>query len=268
MLNTVRNWLAMGLGALALQAFAVAAAQESEPRPMALQEPAEPCPEDTRCVIVAEPYLEMHSGPGRGYPVFHVAERGEQLQVLARRTDWFYVRTRREIEGWVPREQFLATLERTGEFVDLDEPTRNDYTTRRWEAGAFMGRFEGASLIALFAGYGLSDHLSAELTVANAIGNITDSYIGTIGLNHNFAPEWRVSPYVGLGTGIINIKPRVTLVQPVDRTDQIGYVAAGARGYIGRRFLLRFEYRGNVIFTSRDENEEIHEWKLGFAFFF
>jgi len=266
-LNTVRDWLAIGLGVLALQAFGVAAAQETAAQPSP-QAPAEPCPEDTRCLVIAEPYLELHSGPGRGYPVFNVAERGEQIQVLARRTDWFYVRTRRQIEGWASREQMLATLELTGEFVDLNEPSRTDYTTHRWEAGAFMGRFEGASLIALFAGYGISDHLSAELTVANAIGNLTDSYIGTIGLNHAFAPEWRVTPYVGLGTGVIQIKPRATLVQPVDRTDQIGYVTAGARGYIGRRFLMRFEYRGNVVFTSRDENEEIHEWKLGFAFFF
>jgi hypothetical protein len=110
--------------------------------------------------------------------------------------------------------------------------------------------------------------LTAELTVSNAIGNVSDNVIGTIGLNHTFAPEWIVSPYAGIGTGVIKTSPRATLVKTNDRTDQLGYVAAGARGYLARRFLWRFEYRENVVFTSRNENEEIHEWKLGFAFFF
>ena len=28
--------------------------------------------DDPLIAIVADPYLEMHSGPGRGYPIFHV----------------------------------------------------------------------------------------------------------------------------------------------------------------------------------------------------
>ena len=27
---------------------------------------------------VIDPYVEMHSGPGRGYPVFYVIEQGER----------------------------------------------------------------------------------------------------------------------------------------------------------------------------------------------
>src|SRR5688500_18034811 len=46
-------------------------------------------------VFVSEPYLELASGPGRGYPVFHVVERDESVDVLYRRTDWFKVRTER-----------------------------------------------------------------------------------------------------------------------------------------------------------------------------
>ena len=221
-----------------------------------------------REVIVAEPYVELRSGPGVGYPVFNVAGRDEKLEIITRRTDWFYVRTERQIEGWVSRDEILATLETSGEPIELHEPTRADFTTRRWEGGAFGGRFGGASLISIFGGYGLSDHLTAELTVSNAIGNVSDNVLATIGLNHTYAPEWLVSPYVGLGTGYIKTSPRATLVKTTDRTDQLGYVTAGVRGYLARRFLWRFEYRENIVFTSRNENEEIHEWKLGFAFFF
>ena len=34
-----------------------------------------------RKVAVAEPYLEMHTGPGRGYPIFHVVDRGDQIEI-------------------------------------------------------------------------------------------------------------------------------------------------------------------------------------------
>jgi Bacterial SH3 domain len=272
-LGKVRDWLAFGLGAFVLQAFCVASAQEAEvvpaPTISSISTDAKaPCPTDTRCVIVAEVFLNIHSGPGRGYPIVHVAGRDEQIEVLKRRTDWFYVRTSRQIEGWAPRDQILATRETTGELIDIHEPSRSDYTTRRWEGGVFVGRLETASLIAIYGGYGVSDHLTAELTLTGAAGPLAATYAATLGLNHTFAPEWLVSPYVGLGTGIISISPRSTLVQADDRNDQVGYVTAGVRAYLARRFTVRFEYRGNVVFTSRNENEEIDEWKLGFAFFF
>ncbi|HCO60237.1 MAG TPA: hypothetical protein DIT58_08605 [Porticoccaceae bacterium] len=44
-------------------------------------------------VKIVEPYIEMHTGPGRGYPVFHVVPRGETLVVLRRKTDWYKVQS-------------------------------------------------------------------------------------------------------------------------------------------------------------------------------
>ncbi len=29
---------------------------------------------------ITEPYIELHTGPGRGYPVFHVIDRGEWIE--------------------------------------------------------------------------------------------------------------------------------------------------------------------------------------------
>ena len=94
--------------------------------------------------------------------------------------------------------------------------------------------------------------------------------LATLGLMHVFVPEWRLSPYFTLGTGVIYTEPKSTLVQAEDRDDQIGYVGGGLQFYLTRRFMLRFaEYRHNIIFTSRNDNEEVDEWKyVGFAFFF
>ena len=220
-----------------------------------------------RELVVADPYLELHTGPGRGYPVFYVVERGASVKVIKQRTDWYLVSVAYR-EGWVSREQMVATLELTGEPADLKQPTLANLATRRWEAGVMLGDFGGASLISLFVGYGISQHLSAELHVSDALGNISNQELATIGLVHTFAPEWRVSPYFGVGAGYIHTSPSATLVQVRDRTDQIGYAQVGVRMYLTRRFLARAEYRNNSIFTSRNNNEAADEWKAGFAFFF
>ena len=56
--------------------------------------------------------------------------------------------------------------------------------------------------------------------------------------------------------------------QPDDRTDSTAYAGLGLRGYLTNRFLLQAEYRQFVVFTSRDDNEEIDEWTVSFVYFF
>lgn len=221
-------------------------------------------------ILIADPFIELHTGPGRGYPVFHVIERGREVTIVKRRTDWFQLRTDRGVEGWAPREQMIATLEPTGEPLDLQEPARENYMSRRWQGGVSGGDFGGASLVSVFGGYAFSDNLSIELTLNHVVGEFSNGYSATLGLMHVFVPEWRISPYFTLGTGVIYTDPKSTLVQSIDRDDQIGYVGVGLQIYLTRRFMLRMpEYRNNVIFTSRNDNEEVDEWKyLGFAFFF
>jgi len=66
-------------------------------------------------VVVDGPYMEMRTGPGRGYPVFHVVDRGKEVSVIKRRTDWFMVQTERGKEGWVKRADMELTLTLDGE---------------------------------------------------------------------------------------------------------------------------------------------------------
>ena len=68
--------------------------------------------------------------------------------------------------------------------------------------------------------------------------------------------------------GIVQISPKATIVQSEDRTDPAAYSGLGLRGYLTNRFLLQAEYRKFVVLTSRDDNEEIDEWTVGFTYFF
>ena len=85
---------------------------------------------------------------------------------------------------------------------------------------------------------------------------------------HVLFPEWRFSPFLTLGTGYVETSPRATIVLPLDREDQTAYAGAGVRFYLTRRFFLRADYRWHTMFTSRDDNEELEEWKVRIACFF
>lgn len=219
-------------------------------------------------VTVAEPYLELRTGPGRGYPVTHVIERGEQVTVEKRRTDWFKVVDANGRSGWAHRSGMLATLGESGEPLGVDDPRREDFGAHRRELGALAGDFAGANIITAYGAWAVNPHLSAELRISQILGSFSDGTMATLGLNHVFRPDWRVQPFAGLGTGVIDVRPKASLVQTEKRTDQVAYVGVGAKAYLSRRFILRAEFNQYVVFTDRDDNEEADEWKLGFAFFF
>ena len=233
-----------------------------------LTAPAFAADDEYRTVTVADPYLEMRTGPGRGYPIFHVIDRDETVAVLKQRTDWFLVRADNGKEGWVDREQMELTLQPDGVQVSFERANIEDFTNARWETGLLAGDFGGANIISAYGSYSLNPNVSIEFWGSQILGNFSNGWMASFNIVHETWPEWRVSPFFTLGAGAIHTEPKPTIIQGEDRTDQVGHVGAGFRIYATRRFLLRVEYKSYVVFTSRDENEEVEEWKAGFAFFF
>jgi len=219
-------------------------------------------------VTVADPYLELHTGPGRGFPIVNVVERGATVRVLKRRTDWFQVVDTDGREGWVHRSQMAATLVPAGERMEVDDPAREDFGAHRREVGLLIGDFGGSNVVTAYGAYAFNEHLAGEFALSHLLGNFSDGQIASIGVTHVPRPDWRIQPFLSIGTGMIRIQPKGTLVQTEDRTDQLAYAGVGVRAYLARRFIVRGEYKEYVVFTDRDENEEAIEWKIGFAFFF
>ena len=222
-------------------------------------------------VLVSDPFLEMHTGPGRGYPVFYVAGEGETIKILKRRTDWFKVELHRGAQiskrGWVPLRQLRNTLDLDGEAIDFGGVGRGDYETRKWEMGFSVGDFDGARTIDGYLAYGVTKNISLRLTGTQILGNFSDGVMGTVNVVMYPFPEWRVSPYFTIGTGIIHTEPQTTVIQAEDRTDEIVNAGLGANIYLSRRFVMNFEYRRHTVLSSRDDNQEINEWKTGFSVF-
>lgn len=217
-------------------------------------------------LVVTDPYLEMHSGPGRGFPIVYVIGRDELVTVLYSRTDWFKVRAPRGQEGWVRRADLAKTLLATGEPAPI--PPYPDFASHRWEVGAGYGVYNRENLVTTYADFGLTSSLDVEFVVQQAFGTLDNRYIATIGLRHTFMPEWKwFSPTAGLGTGYQFIQD-VVPPAPLQNNNEMAYVSLGARGFITRRFMWRADWRHYVVFNNQNVYEDLEEWKLDLAVFF
>jgi hypothetical protein len=113
-------------------------------------------------LIVTDPYIELRTGPGRGFPIFFVAGRDERIEILLRKTDWYKVRTEAGREGWVHRSQLETTLTEAGARKTFREIALDDYLRRRLELGAAWGRFKSEPMLKEWGAYRFSDALSVE----------------------------------------------------------------------------------------------------------
>src|SRR6187551_1415442 len=113
-------------------------------------------------VFVSEPYLELATGPGRGYPVFHVVAREDSVDVLFRRTDWFKVRDEQGVEGWARARDMRRTKLADGSPFVFNLGDRAGFTTHDFELGLGGGRYGGANLISAYGAWSLTDNMKAE----------------------------------------------------------------------------------------------------------
>src|ERR1700722_303818 len=111
-------------------------------------------------LVVTEPYLEMHSGPGRGFPVVYVVGRDELVTVLYSRTEGYKVRAPHGQEGWVRRADLALTALASGEPAPI--PPYPDFSTHRWEVGAGYGVYNRQNLVTAYADFLITDSIDAE----------------------------------------------------------------------------------------------------------
>ena len=219
-------------------------------------------------LFVAQPYLELHTGPGRGYPVFHVVPRDGSVDVLFRRTDWFKVRTEHGVEGWASQQDMLGMVLADGSPFRFSVGDRAGFGAHRYEAGLFAGAYGGANYVSGYASLSFNSQLALEAALGQFLGRFSNGVTADVGLTHVIVPEARWSPFLTLGVGEVHVEPKATLVQAANRNEQTAYVGGGVRYYLTRRFFVRGEYKAHYVFTKRNQNQEADEWKLGFAFFY
>jgi hypothetical protein len=171
-------------------------------------------------VQVTDPYIELRTGPGRGFPIFYVGERGEWLELLLRKTDWFKVRLEKGKEGWVNRTQLENTLTEAGVKKTFRDVMMDDYISRRLEFGIATGTIEGDTMLSFHLGYKFAESLSAELTYGQVQGVFAGSTLYHFNLQSQPYPQWRLAPFFTIGVGRFNNIPKTTLVSAIT-TDSV-----------------------------------------------
>ena len=225
-------------------------------------------PKAAERVLVADPYVELHTGPGRGYPIFYVAERHEWIEIQLRHTDWFKVRLASGKEGWVHRHQLETTLTEAGGGKTFRDILLDDYLSRKVQLGGSWGRFKSEPMLKLWGSYRLSDTLSVEGTV----GQVQGVFSGTDFMHVNLMAEpWfdrRLSPFFGIGMGKFRNIPNSSLVGAVNNNANLADATVGARWYVTDRFILRADYTVYTAFVSKQNSAEYRAITLGVSFFF
>lgn len=222
-------------------------------------------------VKIADPFINLHTGPGAAYPIFYVIDRGEQVSIEKRRTNWFRIRAENGKVGWASRDEMQLTLLPDGELFNVPDAEAEDFIQRDWAYGVTGGEFEKAPIISVFSAYSFTENLAAELTYSQSSASFSSSSSIKANLLMQPFPDWTVSPFFTLGVGKIKVKSAATLISANRVESTMTQVGLGLHYYLSRRFVLRFELNEYVILSannSKDDNEEIGEWKTGFSVFF
>ena len=221
-------------------------------------------------VQVKQAYVDMRSGPAGAYPVVYVAAKDEWLSVLKRRTSWFKVETVKGQQGWISQDDLHLTVSAAGEPVHLTDGSFENFASRQFEVGTMAGSFDGIPSVTVMADWVATENISLGLNLTQAVGSFSENQLLMFNISHTAFPEWIVAPYVVFAAGKIRTKPRGSLVQSGDEARSANVLSAGLglRYYLTRHFLVKLEFNSLLVKTNRDENEELAQWKLGFAVFF
>jgi hypothetical protein len=224
--------------------------------------------DDGERLQVADAFIELHTGPGRGYPVFFVAARAEWVTIELRHTDWFRVHTEGGKVGWVERSQLEATLTEAGGKKTFRDVLVDDYLKRRFELGAAWGQFDAEPMLKIWSAYRYAESLGVEL----AVGQVQGTFSGTDFWHLNLTVEpWsdhRLSPYFGVGLGKFKNVPNSSLVDATLTDANLGNASLGLRYHLGERFVARVDYTLYTALVSDTRSLEYRAWTLGVSFFF
>ena len=217
---------------------------------------------------VTDPYIELRTGPGRGYPIFFVAERSEWIEIELRHTDWYRVRTAGGKQGWVVREQLESTLTDSGEKKTFRDVMLDDYLKRRVEFGAAWGHFKTEPMLKVWTSYKLSESLNVEGTLGQVQGKFSGTDFWHLNLVSEPWSDQRVSPFFGIGFGKFKNIPNATLVGAITTDSKLANAAIGLRFHMTDRLVLRADYSIYTAFLSDTRTGEYRAITGGLSFFF
>lgn len=219
-------------------------------------------------VTLKAPLLELHTAPGRGYPIFHVVEKNQPLRIFKSHTEWYQVETEDGKTGWAHRKNLGALQDTEGRYLNITPPTWKQAHTKPWNISLMAGTLDGSTAYTPVIGYQFSSNFTLEGHYTQAFGAVSSLNMASLQLNHQPLPHWRLSPYFALSAGRLSTHPNAILVKTQTREDSLVGAGAGLIFYTNAHIALRMEYQKSTLLTHRDTHQEIEQWKAGFSLLF
>lgn len=218
---------------------------------------------------VIDSYIELHSGPGRGYPIINTIEQGDQVNVYKRRGNWYLVSDRRLREGWVPQEKLARTIASTGLPAALPEVHHGDYLAQKFNIGFALGQQDDDETASVLLGYRLFSFLSVEAEIGQVFADDVEGYSYGGSLLLEPIKSLAFTPFISHGYGKQKFQQKETLNvgRNNDFDSDYRFTGAGINYYIGLNFVVRGEYR-KVHISGDNGSTSNSAWRIGFSSFF
>lgn len=217
-------------------------------------------------LAVTEAFLDIHTGPGAGYPKFYIAEHNEFIYISKYQSDWYQVELRNaagqaSVKGWMPAAIINPALA-------AELPEQNSLNKRsKWFVGTAGGAFAGETMIQGKLGYFFSEKIWAEFAVSEVLENLSSSRLYQINLLHQPLGQQTLSPFFGIGFGYFENTPFQTTINQQDSESAFMNVDLGIHWYLSEGFILRGDFKNYVIALSDDNFDSHQEYSAGFTVF-
>jgi hypothetical protein len=222
---------------------------------------------ETRARVV-EPFLEIHSGPAADYPVFYVAEKGETVLLIKRRTDWYKVRLKNGKEGWAHRSEIEKTLLSAGYRKGVMDRFYDRFLAGKMELGWAAGTLGGHPAIRIRTAYRLGPTLGFEANAefASGGGENTSVYHGGLLLT-----VWRWgfgSIEATMGAGAVHVTPDQLVIGAKAETFPEAHAGVGIRIPVYKTLAFHWDFRNFTFFSDTATTREFQEYSAGVSYGF
>lgn len=224
-------------------------------------------------IEVTEPYLELRTGPGLGYPVTFVVQRGDAVDLLLRRTDWIKLRHPASgREGWAHREALDRLLAGGGPQKSLRDELLESALQRRVELGGAFGSLKSQPATRFTGAVRLLDTLAVQGTLGQVYAGWAGTEYWTIGLVSEPWSDQRWSPFFAIAGGRINGMPAgsnaTTATTAATVNAKLGSATLGLKRYLNDHVTLQLDYTIHTSFIGGNRIREQRAPHFGLTYLF
>ncbi len=207
-------------------------------------------------VVMARVIVEsaaLRTGPGAGFRIARIAQRGDTFRVHERSTRGFWFRVELPdgslawIDGNVVYNQEVGPPSR-GERILRKIFAPPPLLGEHGELAVMLGVLSDAGLMAARPTFLLSPTFGFELDLAGSVGSAGRLLMGGGGPLINLFPHWPIVPFFTVGGGVAYATPNADSFVLDDGASSHVYAGGGLRFGFRQRLIVRVEGRSHVFF--------------------